>query len=180
MSTTQAARAAALTGLLGPAGPTSPPPIPASDVIAVLREHGEPEPIEITDGDVASMRSVAARLHEIFAAPDTATAARLLNEILAAAAGPLRLTSHGGTAWHLHLDGSDEDTPWDTWFAVSSAAALAELLAARQAPPGGLCAAPGCGQPFVHVGGGTPRRYCSPRCATRERVAAHRRAHAAP
>ncbi|WP_332306638.1 CGNR zinc finger domain-containing protein [Saccharomonospora glauca] len=41
-------------------------------------------------------------------------------------------------------------------------------------PPGGLCASPSCGRPFVHVGGGSPRRYCTPRCATRERVAAHR------
>ncbi|WP_211293399.1 CGNR zinc finger domain-containing protein, partial [Amycolatopsis pretoriensis] len=24
------------------------------------------------------------------------------------------------------------------------------------------------------TGGGSPKRYCSPRCATRERVAAHR------
>jgi predicted RNA-binding Zn ribbon-like protein len=178
VSITQAARAAALTGLLGPAGPIPPLAVPPGKVIAVLREYGEPEPIEITNGEVAGMRAVAARLHKVFAAPDTATAARLLNEILAGAAGPPRLSSHDGTAWHLHLDGSDDDTPWDAWFAVSSAAALAELLAARQAPPGGLCAASGCGKPFVHQGGGTPRRYCSSRCATRERVAAHRRAHA--
>jgi CGNR zinc finger len=178
VSITQAARAAALTGLLGPGGPVPPDAVPTSQVIAVLREHGEPEPIEITDTDVAGMCAVAARLHEVFAAPDAVTAARLLNAILAGAAGPPRLSSHDGTAWHLHLDESDNDTPWDEWFAVSSAAALAELLVARQAPPGGLCAARGCGQPFVHQGGGTPRRYCSSRCATRERVAAHRRARA--
>ena len=178
MSSTQAARAAALTGLLGPVGPVSALAVPTGEVIAMLREYGEPEPIEITDADVAGMCAVAVRLHEVFAARDTATAARLLNEILAGAAGPPRLSSHDGTAWHLHLDGSDDDTPWKAWFAVSSAIELAEVLAARQAPPGGLCAARGCGQPFVHQGGGTPRRYCSSRCATRERVAAHRRTHA--
>lgn len=148
--------------------------MPVAAVIAVLREHGEPEPIAVTDADVAAMQAVAARLHEVFAAPDAATAARLLNVILADAAGAPRLSSHDGTPWHLHLDSAD-DASWDEWFAASSAAALAGLLASRQAPPGGLCAAAGCGRPFVHLGGGTPRRYCSTRCATRERVAAHRR-----
>ncbi|MFF3935248.1 CGNR zinc finger domain-containing protein [Streptomyces phaeofaciens] len=32
---------------------------------------------------------------------------------------------------------------------------------------------------FVALGSGPERRYCSRRCATRERVAAHRRSHPA-
>jgi len=48
------------------------------------------------------------------------------------------------------------------------------LLAERQAPPGGFCASPSCGKPFVNVGRGTSRRYCSAACGTRERVARHR------
>jgi hypothetical protein len=172
-----AARAAALTGLLAPGGRLATVPVAttAAAVAAVLREYDEPEPIEIADADVVALQAVAVRLHEVFAAPDTATAARCLNDILAEAAGPPRLSSHGGSSWHLHLDSSDDDAPWDEWFATSSAAALAALLTSRQGPPGGLCAAVGCGLPFAHLGGGTPRRYCSARCATRERVAAHRR-----
>jgi CGNR zinc finger/Putative stress-induced transcription regulator len=176
MSMPLAARTAALTALLAPRG--EPAAVPATAVAAVLRKHGEPEPITISRTDLADMQAVAARLHEVFAAPDAAAAARLLNAILADAAGPPRLSSHDGTPWHLHLDSGD-DAPWGEWFAASSAAALAELLASRQAPPGGLCAAAGCGRPFAHLGGGTPRRYCSARCATRERVAAHRRARTA-
>jgi hypothetical protein len=175
-ATHPAARTAALTGLLAPGGrpATVPAATTAAAVAAVLRDYDEPEPIEISDADVAALQAVAVRLHEVFAAPDTATAARRLNDLLAGAAGPPRLSSHGGSAWHLHLDSSD-DAPWDEWFATSSAAALAALLTSRQGPPGGLCAAAGCGLPFAHLGGGTPRRYCSTRCATRERVAAHRR-----
>jgi predicted RNA-binding Zn ribbon-like protein len=50
------------------------------------------------------------------------------------------------------------------------------LLAERQAPPAGICASPSCGRPFVNVGRGSPRRYCSAACGTRERVAAYREA----
>ncbi|MEV4252977.1 CGNR zinc finger domain-containing protein [Spirillospora sp. NPDC049652] len=56
------------------------------------------------------------------------------------------------------------------------ALALAVLLAERRSLPGGLCASPACGRPFAMTGRGAPRRYCSARCGSRERVAAHRRA----
>src|SRR3954453_2566160 len=78
-----------------------------------------------------------------------------------------------GYGWHLHADAAD-DGPWGAWLVTSSALGLAALLAERQDVPGGLCASASCGKPFAHTGGGSPRRYCSPRCATRERVAAHR------
>jgi len=108
------------------------------------------------------------------AAGDAATAAGRINALLAGRARPPRLTTHGGTSgWHLHVDGSD-DAPWAEWFLTSSCLALAMLLAERQAPPGGLCASPSCGRPFVNVGRGPARRYCSATCGTRERVAALR------
>jgi predicted RNA-binding Zn ribbon-like protein len=105
-----------------------------------------------------------------------AAAADRINGLLAGRAHPPRLTTHGGTSgWHLHVDSSD-DAPWGEWFLTSSCLALAVLLAERQAPPAGLCASLSCGRPFVNVGRGSPRRYCSAACGTRERVAAYREA----
>ncbi|MCP2350456.1 CGNR zinc finger domain-containing protein [Nonomuraea roseoviolacea] len=124
--------------------------------------------------DVAAMGEAAARLVEVFAAPGPDEAARLLNQVLDDTARAPRLTRHGGTSpWHLHVDSRD-DAPWAEWFLSSSALALAVLLADLQRVPGGLCASPGCRRPYLDLGGGSPRRYCSARCATRERVAAHR------
>lgn len=163
-----AERAAALTGLL-----TGGQPAGAAEVSAVLREFGEPEPIVLTDGDLAGLRRVAATLRSVFAAPDPATAARLLNDLLATSAGPPRLSRHDGTPWHVHVDRAD-DAPWADWFAAASAAGLATVLASRQAVPGGLCSAPGCDAPFAATAGGSPRRYCSARCASRARVTAYR------
>ncbi|WP_336159166.1 CGNR zinc finger domain-containing protein [Amycolatopsis sp. VC5-11] len=147
---------------------------PAPDsVAAVLVEHGEPQ-LQLSPREVAELRAAALELREVFAAPDAASAAEVLNALFTAYAGPPRLTAHDDNfGWHLHVDASD-DGPWGAWLITSSALALATLLADRQSAPGGLCASPSCGKPFAHLGGGSPRRYCSSRCATRERVAAHR------
>jgi predicted RNA-binding Zn ribbon-like protein len=153
---------------------------PTPDTVgAVLLRHGEREPLGLTDADVAGLRAAARELVPVFEAASTDDAARLLNTLLTRACPP-RLTSHSGTfPWHLHVD-SDDDAPWDEWLLTSSSLALAVLLADRQRPPGGLCASARCRRPFVDSGSGAARRYCSARCASRERVAAHRRAGDGP
>jgi predicted RNA-binding Zn ribbon-like protein len=147
-----------------------------AELIDVLRAHGEPEPIEISAAELAGLRQAAFLLREVFTAGDVATAADRINGLLAGRAHPPRLTAHGGASgWHLHVD-SHDDAPADEWFLTSSCLALAVLLAERQAPPAGICQSPSCARPFVNVGRGSTRRYCSPTCGTRERVAAHREA----
>ncbi|MEV5552934.1 CGNR zinc finger domain-containing protein [Nonomuraea wenchangensis] len=149
-------------------------------VSRVLREHGETGDLGLGEADVAAMRAAAARLREVLAAPDTGRAAALLNRLLAGTARAPRLTDHGGsTSWHVHVDDAD-DAPWAEWFLASSAMAFAVLLADHQRVPGGLCASASCRRPFLDLGGGSPRRFCSARCATRERVAAHRSRAASP
>jgi CGNR zinc finger len=177
-----AQRAADILAVLLPRPGHQPEPDSAAERAAlteVLRAHGEPEPIEISAADLAGLRRAAAELRAVFAAPDVGSAADLINGLLAGRAHPPRLTTHGGTSgWHLHVDGSD-DAPAAEWLLTSSCLALAVLLAERQAPPAGICASPSCGRPFVNVGRGSPRRYCSAACGTRERVAAHRAARPA-
>jgi predicted RNA-binding Zn ribbon-like protein len=143
-------------------------------VIEVLEAHGEPSPVELSPADLEGLRRAALELREVFTAGDVAAAADRINGLLAGRAHPPRLTTHGGASdWHLHVDNSD-DAPWGEWLLTSSALALAVLLAERQAPPAGICASPTCGRPFVNVGRGSTRRYCSAACGTRQRVAAHR------
>ncbi|MEV0586441.1 CGNR zinc finger domain-containing protein [Nonomuraea sp. NPDC050310] len=139
----------------------------------ILRRYGEADPVSVAD--LAALRQVAERIVEVFAAPGVPEAARLLNGLFAEHARPPRLTDHDGSAaWHLHVD--TPSAGWAQWFASASAMALAVLLADLQRLPGGLCSARSCGRPYLDLGGGSARRYCSSRCATRERVAAHRAA----
>jgi len=136
-----------------------------------FRTYGEKDS-EVTSRDLFDLRFVADMLYEVFATKSTDDIAHLLNGILARYAGAPRLSMHGGAPWHLHVD-SDDHAPWAQWFAASSALGLAILLAEKQRNPGGLCAS--CGRPFIDLGKGGGRHYCSPRCATRERVAAYRK-----
>jgi len=169
-----AQRAADIIDVLVPRGAGPHPPDERARLIAVLRAYGETGPIEIPAADLAELRRAALALREVFAASDVAAAAELVNGLLAGRAHPPRLTTHGGeSGWHLHVDASD-DAPWAEWFLTSSCLALAVLLAERQARPAVLCASPSCGKPFVNVGRGAARRYCSATCGTRERVARHR------
>lgn len=163
----------------------------AADIVAVLQNengHSRQELIgdlnetlkaynerrKITPADLADLKVVSQRLHAVFASKNTKAAAALLNELLRDYASMPRLSSHGGTVWHMHVDKSDH-APWHEWFAASSALALATLLAEKQRNPGGLCVSPSCGRPYIDLGKGGRRSYCSPRCATRERVAAFRK-----
>ncbi|MEU1091477.1 CGNR zinc finger domain-containing protein [Streptomyces sp. NPDC005576] len=143
---------------------------------SVLRDFGETGCVGLTPDDVAGMREAAGLLREVFAAEHTDTAAAALNQLLTDHTGRLRLTSHGGgSPWHPHLD-HDDEAPWEEWFLTSSCLALTVLLWDSQRPPGGVCSSSGCHNVFLTRGSGPDRRYCSRRCATRERVAAHRRA----
>ena len=149
----------------------------ADGIVTVLRAHGEVDPIPLSQDDIPEMRAGALLLREVFAADEVDVAAATLNRLLSEHTGPVRLSSHRGrTPWHPHLD-RDDDGPWGEWFIASSCMALAVLIWDRQRPPGGVCASPSCLNVYLTLGSGLARRYCSRRCATRERVAAHRRAH---
>ena len=143
------------------------------EIAEVLIAHGENDPV-VTGHDVESMRVSADLVRGVLAARDAAEAAERINVVLGRVARPPRLTDHGGAShWHVHVD-SHDDAPLAEWFLASAGMALALLVTDRQRPPGGLCAARGCDRAFLDAGSGSPRLYCSRRCATRERVAAHR------
>ena len=60
-------------------------------------------------------------------------------------------------------------------------AAVLQALLQRHGGPlcaWGRCAAADCDHFFVDTGRRSPQRFCTPRCATRVRVAAHRAHHA--
>lgn len=167
---TTARRTAALLNALADDHPAP------SEVADVLRAYGETDPIDLTPREVAGMQASAALLRQVFAAEHVDGAAATLNGLLRDHTESLRLTSHTGNApWHPHLDRGD-DAPWDQWLLASSCMALAVLVWDHQRPPGGICTSPSCRNVFITQGRGLERRYCSRRCATRERVAAHRRA----
>ncbi|MDT0264800.1 CGNR zinc finger domain-containing protein [Streptomyces sp. DSM 44915] len=156
------------------------PALPRAELAALLVRHGE-RPADVrrdrlTEADAAALRAAAGRLADVLAEPDTDRAAEALNALLAECGARPRLSRHDGQRWHLHVD-RGEDASWADWFTASSAHALAQLLSERGGLAWGACAAPACGRLFLALGPGSRRRHCSPGCANRARVAAHRRRH---
>ncbi|MFD0265666.1 CGNR zinc finger domain-containing protein [Streptomyces sp. NPDC127106] len=154
------------------------PGLPRAGLTALLARHGE-NPADLTaeaftEADATDLRAAARRMADLLAEPDEDRAAEALNALFARYATRPRLTRHDGHPWHLHVDRGDE-AGWGEWFLASGALALAQLLTEHGRIAWGACAAASCGRLFLGGGPGSARRYCSGTCATRERVAAHRR-----
>lgn len=138
-----------------------------------LKQYGEKG--SVAASDLADLTLATDRLYEVFAASNLQQAATLLNTILNDYAQAPRLSMHGESSWHIHIDSSDHAS-WAEWFATSSALAIAIILAEKQRHPGGICASATCEKPFIDLGKGGGRSYCSSRCANRERIASYRKA----
>lgn len=156
----------------------SDPEVPRAELARLLERHGERAedvgPASFTERDADELREAAVELTEILTQDDPDAVARALNALLAEHAGPPRLSRHDGHPWHLHNDRSG-DASWREWFLCSGALALARVLSEYGRPAWGECGAADCTGLFLGTGPGGARRYCSPRCAGRSRVAAHRR-----
>ena len=144
----------------------------------LLVGHGEHPadvgPSGLTEADAAALRAAATRLAEVLAETEVDRAAEAVNGLLAACGARPRLSRHDGQPWHLHVDRGENASRAD-WFTASSAPALAQLLSEHGRLAWATGAAPGCERFHLTPGPGSPRRHCSPACANRARVAAHRR-----
>lgn len=154
------------------------PELPRAELASLLERHGE-HPGDLTgqaftEEDAAALRAAARRMGEVLGEGDEDRAVRALNALFEEYGTRPRLTRHDGHPWHLHVD-RGEQAGWDGWFLASGALVLAGLLSEYGRVAWGACAAEGCGGYFLGTGPGSARRFCSSTCATRARVAAHRR-----
>ncbi|MFE2284263.1 CGNR zinc finger domain-containing protein [Streptomyces sp. NPDC059443] len=154
------------------------PELPRAELVSLLARHGE-RPGDLTDrafteADAAALRAAARRMGEVLGESGEDRAAQALNALFEEYGTRPRLTRHDGHPWHLHVD-RGEGAGWDGWFLASGALVLAGLLTEYGRVAWGACAAEGCGRYFLGTGPGSPRRHCTSTCATRARVAAHRR-----
>lgn len=143
-----------------------------ADLRRFLLDHAEPEPVTVTAQDLAEVRVVRQRLRAVYGAARDADAAAVLNQLLAEDATRPYLSDHDGSPWHLHV--TEMDAGWARWMAAASALALAIVAAGHGFGALRRCAAGGCDTVFVSTTSRRVRRFCSPTCATRTRVSAHR------
>jgi len=146
-----------------------------ADLRRFLAEHGEPEPVAVTEDEVVATRALGGRLGAVFGAGSPAAAAGIVNELLAGYAQRPYLSNHDGTPWHLHV--SRPDANWAEDLAAITAVGLAVFAAGHGFEALRRCAAAGCDAAFADTSRNHTRRFCARACATRSRVAAHRARH---
>ncbi|MGE3285329.1 MAG: CGNR zinc finger domain-containing protein [Pseudonocardia sp.] len=159
-----AARLGAALANLGPDAETA-------QVMVVMREFWT-GPAEPDEAEAAELVEWGARLRAVFTAGSDTAKVAVLNELLADVAARPFLSTHDGQPPHLHY--TADSGRLSARVRAQTAAGLAVLLADSGARRLGACAAPGCATVFVDTSRAGRRTYCTPTCATRVNVAAHR------
>lgn len=120
-----------------------------------------------------SLGHLAVELGGVFRAPGSVEAAARVSALLAPHAVRLSVSTHDGHRPHLHFDDAGQDLAGR--LRLNGLGALAGVLAASgdQHRLGGCAAAP-CRRVFVDRSRSARQRFCSPACANRATVAAHR------
>lgn len=128
---------------------------------------------ELTPTDLEDIHGLRARLLEVFDASDPATAARLVNAIVATARTTPRLTDHDGHPWHVHY--FSPDASLTEHLAADCGMALARVIAEDESERLRRCEAGDCNHVLVDLSRNRSKRYCdSRRCGNRMHVAAYR------
>ncbi|HSX97831.1 MAG TPA: CGNR zinc finger domain-containing protein [Streptomyces sp.] len=127
----------------------------------------------VSEFDLAAVRRVRGRFAEIFAAADAASAASVINELIAAAGTTPRLTDHDGYDWHVHYFAPGASLT--DHLSADCGMALAFFVVAGEQERLRRCEAPDCRRAFVDLSRNRSRRYCDSRtCGNRLHVAAYR------
>ncbi|WP_335939833.1 CGNR zinc finger domain-containing protein [Streptomyces sp. PTD5-9] len=138
----------------------------------VVERHGGP-PLRLTDATAEEVREAAAAIAGILDTKDEDRAAEAINTLLDRYPARPRLVRLPQRPWSLHTRAPRDARPAQ-WLLSTAALALALWFSERGYCAWGRCAAPGCDRYFIDTGRRSPQRYCSTRCGTRVRVAAHR------
>jgi CGNR zinc finger/Putative stress-induced transcription regulator len=142
--------------------------------LAELVERREISDVEdLTDDDLAAVLRLRSRLHDIFRAPDDASAVALVNALVADARTTPRLTDHDG--WPLHIHYFAPGARLAEHLAADCGMALAFLIATGDRQRLTTCSAPDCSRVLVDLSRNRSKRYCDSRtCGNRLHVAAYR------
>ncbi|GAA2206834.1 CGNR zinc finger domain-containing protein [Nonomuraea monospora] len=140
-------------------------------VEAMLVEHRMVR-TAVTDGQAAELRAWAARLAPVFGEQDQETQIKLVNALLDLTTSKPYVSAHDGREPHLHFFSIDADIVART--RDTTAGGLAMALSFAGGDRLGRCGRQGCATVYVDTSRNGRRRFCSPGCANRVNVAAHR------
>jgi len=148
----------------------------ASAVAEILALGGPPP--RVTQQEATRLTAAAAELRAVFEAADAGDVdegARVVNALLARTRARPQLDKFADGRWSLHFHGAGDSlvVGWAAGCASALALALGSDLAGRL----GVCDAPTCDRVYVDESKNGTRRFCSVRCQSRVKAAAHRSRH---
>lgn len=139
--------------------------------------------VRLTGAAGEELIQLAADLRSIFELmgrnrPDRA--AGLVNSLLARYRAAPQLARHDGEAWHLHFHSQDKEAGRAVARGAMCGIALAVVIGSPGAARLGVCGSPHCDRVFIDTSKNGSRRFCSPTCLSRTKVAAFRARRAHP
>ncbi|TQL70507.1 CGNR zinc finger protein [Nocardioides albertanoniae] len=152
----------------------TPPVGRRAEVVRDLLARPDYKP-QVGEAAADGMVALAESLRIVFAAAavgDLDTAATTVNVLLREMGSVPQLDRARGGGWALHFHGREPDlvVGWGAGIAAGLALAIGSDLAGRL----GLCQADPCDRVFVDTSKNAGRRFCSTRCQSRMKAAAHR------
>lgn len=155
--------------------PVQPPPSGRrAQVVSDLLARPDYQP-QAEEADADGMVALAESLRVVFEAAaggDLDTAATAVNALMREMGSVPQLDRARGGGWTLHFHGRDPGLVigWGAGIAAGLALAIGSDLAGRL----GVCQADPCDRVFVDTSKNAGRRFCSTRCQSRVKAAAHR------
>ncbi|WP_309115451.1 CGNR zinc finger domain-containing protein [Saccharothrix sp.] len=142
-----------------------------SQVDAFFARHGYTGARTRDATELAAVRALRAPLRRLLTS-DRDTAARLVNETLAAHRAVPQLVRHDGLDYHIHV--VDPDTPFADRIAAETAMAMIDVIRSDEMSRLAVCADETCDGIVLDLSRNRSRRYCSTTCGNRVAVAAYR------
>ena len=151
-----------------------PPSERRAQVVRDLLTRPDYKP-QVGEAAAEGMVALAESLRVVFEAAadsDLDTAATMVNSLLREMGAVPQLDRARGGGWALHFHGRESDlvVGWGAGIAAGLALAIGSDLAGRL----GVCRADPCDRVFVDSSKNAGRRFCSTRCQSRMKAAAHR------
>jgi predicted RNA-binding Zn ribbon-like protein len=140
-------------------------------VQAMLTEHRLLR-TAVTAEQAGELRAWARRLAPVFGENDQDVQIKLVNDLLDGTASKPYVSAHDGREPHLHFHAPDADVV--SRAKDTTAGGLAMCMSFAGGGRLGRCGRDGCEIVYVDTSRNGRRRFCSPACANRVNVAAHR------
>ena len=121
---------------------------------------------------ISSVATESRRVIEDIDAGDLGLAAKRTNVLLRRTGARPQLDTHGPGVWNLHFHGPDDG--FGVGWSAGIAAGLAMALGTSDAGRLGVCEADRCDRVYLDTSRNGGRRFCSARCQSRTKAAAHR------